>query len=306
MSEELSQLEDALNRALRAGYLEAKRRLLVVNVAPPEPHYYPIDGDRHLGDPQHLIDALVLDAVENELRRVIPLIRVVGEESPRSIIASGYPVAILDPVDGTKPATHLGHGWAVVVIILYLPQQSQQLHIAAAGILSSNGILVSIVDEKPGVLVQLVESDDDPIIVAGAVPSRTEKLSIACVGAKATDAGAMSQLRARCPEATVFNLGGNPMVWGVLLGDLDAIVSFKSQSSWDALYALMIALADGVVGSSETHRVFQRAEVIEWFRTPPHGDERDTKVVPPIVVAKDYDTYRAITKGLGSGLLSAT
>jgi hypothetical protein len=306
MSEQLDQLQDALHRGLRAGYLCAKRRLLLLNLAPPEPHFYPIEGDRHLGDPQQLIDALVLDAVENELRKVIPLIRVVGEESLRSIIASDYPIAILDPVDGTKPATHLGHGWAVVLIILYLPPESEELRVAAAGILSSNGILVSVIDEKDGVFVELVETDDEPVIVAATAPSNGAHLSVACVGAKPSDAVAVARLRVRCPEATVFNLGGNPMVWGVLLGDLDAIVSFKSQSSWDASYALMVALADGVVGSSESHRVFQRAEVLDWFRTPPHGDERDTKVVPPIIVAKDYDTYRALTKALDSGVSSAT
>jgi len=298
MSEPLAMIEEALHRALRAGYREAKRRLLRPDLAATDGHFFPIDGSRHVGDPQHLIDAAVLDAVENALRQDMPLVRVVGEESLRSLIASEYPIAILDPVDGTKPATHLGHAWAVVLIILQVSPGRERLWIPAAGMLTSSGALLSVFEEQGPVYVQLVDDDAPVVAVADCAVGSNAQLSLACVGAKAADWEGLWRLRTSFPEATIFNVGGNPIAAGVLLGDLDAIVSFKPQSSWDALYALMVILANGVVGSIESNTTFDKTEVLGWFRTPPHGTEHEMKVVPPIIAAKDHSTYLAIVEGL--------
>src|SRR5688572_28605370 len=110
----------ALRHALRSGHTEARKQLLRLNQLDADSLFFPIDGSRHVGDPQHAVDAIVLDEVENSLREHFPLIRVVGEESLRSIPAREYPVAVVDPIDGTKPFTHVGEAWAVVLVILAL------------------------------------------------------------------------------------------------------------------------------------------------------------------------------------------
>lgn len=289
-------LKTALRQALHAGHVEARRHLLKLNMLDADSLFFPIDGSRHVGDPQHVVDAAVLDAVENRLREHLPLIRVVGEESLRSIRAREYPVAVLDPVDGTKPFTHLGEAWAVVLLILEPGEEAQHLWIPAAGIATASGILISICEEQI-VTVGLLEDESLDVTLIDCAPSGSDGLSIACVGAKASDWPRLLSLRNAFPQATLFNTGGNPVVLGVLTGDLDAIVAFEPQCSWDATYALAVALAGGTIGSIDG-TTFETPEVLSWFRSPFQGNEMEVKTVPSIVAAKDRDTYLAITARL--------
>jgi hypothetical protein len=286
-------VETGLRQALRAGLTEARKHLLRMNQLDADGLFFPIDGSRHVGDPQHVVDAAVLDAVENSLRGHFPLIRVVGEESARSIRAREYPVAIVDPVDGTKPFTHLGEAWAVVVIILEPFDLTQQLWVPAAGIATSSGILVGIWEEQT-VTAALIEDHASSLTVIDCAPRGARQMSLACVGAKAADWPRLLALRTAFPEATIFNTGGNPVVVGVLTGDLDAIISFDAQCCWDATYALAVSLAGGAVGSTDDDKIFERSEVLSWFRKPLQGAEEEVKNVPPIIVAKDRNTYAEI------------
>lgn len=301
----------ALRRALHAGLAEAKRHLLMINVMDsdrPEALFFPIDGSRHVGDPQHVVDAAVLDAIENILRADFPLIRVVGEESIRSIRSREYPVAMVDPVDGTKPFTHIGVAWAVVIILLEPCDESPHLWIPAAGIATSSGVLVSILEEQ-NVYIELLDGESCCRALTACDDPGDDLLSLACVAAKASDAPRLEILRSAFPKAMLFNTGGNPVVMGVLTGDLSGIVAFEPQCCWDAAYALAVSLADGTVGTLDG-RIFDRAEVLAWFRRPLQGAETEMKVVPPIVAAKNRNLYMDIVAGLrnfiGTAGLSAS
>ena len=292
-------LRTALRQSLRTGHLEARKHLLRINHLDADALFFPIDGSRHVGDPQHIVDAAVLDAVENSLRAHLPLIRVVGEESIRSVRAREYPVAVVDPIDGTKLFTHLGECWAVVLNILEPHKMSGQLWTPAAGIATSAGILIGIWEEQT-VTVELLEDEAFAMTVFDCAPRGDRQLSLACVGAKAADSPRHSALTRTFPEATVFNTGGNPVVVGVLTGDLDAIISFDRQCNWDATYALAVALAGGTVGATTHDEVFEVPEVSSWFRRPLQGIEQEVKIVPPIVAAKDRNTYKEIVARLSA------
>jgi fructose-1,6-bisphosphatase/inositol monophosphatase family enzyme len=290
-------LRTALRQALRQGHRDARKHLLKINQLDVDTLFFPLDGSRHVGDPQHVVDAAVLDTVENSLRGHLPLIRVIGEESIRSIRPRDYPVAVVDPIDGTKPFTHLGEGWAIVLNILEPHEEPGRLWMPAAGIATSTGILVGIWEEQL-VTVELLEDETSSIAVIDCASRGQRQLSLACVGAKAADAAKHVALTRAFPEATVFNTGGNPVVVGVLTGDLDAIVSFDRQCNWDAVYALAITLAGGAIGATGHEEVFETSEVLSWFRRPPQGTDEEVKTVPAIVAAKDRKTYQEIVAGL--------
>jgi len=299
-------LGTALRQALRTGHCEARKHLLKLNHLDADRLFFPIDGSRHVGDPQHVVDAAVLDAVENALRRHLPLVRVVGEESVRSIRAREYPVAVVDPIDGTKPFTHLGECWAVVLNLLEPHESTGELWVPAVGIATSTGILVGIWDERT-VTVELLEDESSALIIVDCAPKGDRQLSLACVGAKAADSPRYFTLRSAFPDATVFTTGGNPVVVGVLTGDLDAIISFDPQCCWDATYALAVTVAGGTVGATTHHQVFGSPEVLSWFRRPLQGAEEEIKIVPPIIVAKDTGTYAEVVERMGaSGTSSLT
>lgn len=251
---EMSLLGTALRQALRAGHCEARKHLLKLNHLDAERLFYPIDGSRHVGDPQHVADAAVLDAVENALRVHMPLVRVIGEESIRSIRAREYPVAVVDPIDGTKPFTHLGECWAVVLNLLEQHELTGELWVPAAGIATSTGILVGIWEERT-VTVELLEDENHSFIIVDCAPRGDRNISLACVGAKPADSPRYSTLRGAFPDATIFTTGGNPVVVGVLTGDLDAIISFDPQCCWDATHALAVIVAGGTVGATTHHQV---------------------------------------------------
>jgi fructose-1,6-bisphosphatase/inositol monophosphatase family enzyme len=297
-------LRTALRQALRAGHREARKRLLHINDLGEDQLFFPIDGSHHVGDPQHIADAVVLDAVENALREQLPLVRVIGEESLRSVRAREYPIAVLDPIDGTKPFTHLGGCWAIVLNIVEPHAATGQLHVTAASIATSAGILVGIWEEQT-VTVELLEDETSAVTVIDCAPRGDRPLSLASVGAKAADSSRYLALRNAFPEATIFTTGGNPVVVGVLTGDLDAIVSFDHQCNWDATYAMAISLAGGTVGATTHDEVFTLPEILSWFRRPLQGTEKETKVVPPIIAAKDASTYaeivaQVIASGVGT------
>lgn len=306
MNEERQALvRTALRESLRAGYHEARKHLLRINRLDADALFFPIDGSRHVGDPQHVVDAAVLDAVEDSLRRNLPLIRVIGEESIRSVRPREYPIAVVDPVDGTKPFTHLGECWAVVVNILWSAESAGHLWVPAAGIATSAGMLVGIWEESE-VTVELLEDETDAVTITGFRERGGRQLSLACVGAKAADAQKFALLRHTFPDATVFNTGGNPVIVGVLNGDLDAIVSFDAQCSWDATYALAVSLAGGVVGATTHDEVFGVSDVVSWFRRPIQGSAEEMKTVPPIIAVKELGTYKEIVARLmASGAKSA-
>src|SRR5688572_17037474 len=98
MSDRWRLLQEVLRSALIAGWREARRFLLREDYSSDPPEFYPLEGSKHLGDPQQLVDARVLDVIDNALRDRIPLIRVVGEESPRSVQGREYTIAVVDPV----------------------------------------------------------------------------------------------------------------------------------------------------------------------------------------------------------------
>lgn len=286
-------LRTALRQALRRGHREARNHLLKLNQIDADRLFFPLDGSRHVGDPQHLVDAAVLDAVEDSLRGHFPLVRVIGEESVRSVLPSQYPVAVVDPVDGTKPFTHLGECWAIVLIMLEPRTSTRRLWVPAACIATSTGILVGIWEEQE-VTVEILEDEAYAVTVIDCAPRGSRPLSLACVGAKAADSSRHSELREAFPKATIFNTGGNPVIAGVLTGDLDAIVSFDHQSNWDATYALAISLAGGTVGAMTHKEIFRGSEILSWFQSPLQGSEEEIKVVPPIIAAKDESTYAEI------------
>lgn len=303
IEEKASLLRTAVRESLRAGHRAARERLLKINRLEEDALFFPIDGTRHVGDPQQVVDAVVLDAVEDALRLRLPMIRVVGEESIRSVRGREYPIAVVDPVDGTKPFTHLGECWAVVLNMLQFSPSAGHLWIPAAGIATSTGMLVGVWEERT-VTVELLEEEATAVTVLDCEPRGDRQLSLACVGAKAADAHRYSTLRQAFPKATVFNTGGNPVVVGVLTGDLDGIVSFDRQCSWDATYALAVSLAGGTIGATTHEEVFEGSEVLSWFRQPLQGAAEEVKTVPPIVAAKDRNTYLGIIAGLSVGDLA--
>jgi fructose-1,6-bisphosphatase/inositol monophosphatase family enzyme len=292
-------LGTALRQALRSGHREARKQLLTLNQLNADRMFFPIDGSRHVGDPQHVADAAVLDAVENSLREQLPLVRVVGEESMRSIRAREYPVAVVDPIDGTKPFTHLGECWAVVLNLIESHDSTGELWVPVAGIATSAGLLVAISEERT-VTVELLDDETTALTIIDCAPKGDRPLSLACVAAKAADASRYFALRSAFSDATVFTTGGNPVVLGVLTGDLDAIVSFDSQCSWDATYALAVALAGGAVGATTHHQIFRAEDILAWFRRPLQGTEEEIKIVPPIIAAKDSSVYAEVVARIGA------
>lgn len=301
MTGTVAKMRIALAKALRAGWQAARQALLTLQNIDSDTLFFPLAGDQHVGDPQHRIDAIVCDVIENSLRATFPTIRVIGEESPRSVRPSDYLVAIVDPVDGTTPYKATGEAWAIAGLILEAKDDRKSLFLPAAAILTSSGILVGVWDESV-VTVQRVEApDDEAIVLYDCAPRLTGPLSLACVGAKKTNRKRLETLWAAFPDATAFNYGGNPVVMGVLTGTLDAIVSFEPQTNWDSLYALPIALAGGTVGGTLEHRIYSVEEVKSWARRPHQGNAKEVKIVPAIVVAKDETTYHEVFRRLNEG-----
>lgn len=294
-----TELRTAFKESLRAGWNSARRCLLVgLGDEADVDNFFAMPGAEHVGDPQHPVDEEVTRVVEDALHKHFPELRVIGEEIQRGVNLTSYNVAVVDPIDGTTPFRMLGCAWAVVLYLIV--RKEAGLKIPIAGLVTSAGIMVALWGEG-GVIVEPIDSDSDRDRAATECTARKEgaPLSLACVGAKEKDCENLRLLRDGFRDATLFNIGGNPVVLGVLRGNLDAIVSFKSQTVWDSIYALLIAHAGGVVGATDEDRVFSPAEVTDWFRRP-NQDSRKSKSVPPVIAAKDEATYRLVFQGLRS------
>ncbi len=296
----LDKIRRGLRLALLSALREGRRQLVRLNRGNPD-QFIVFTDEAHGGDPQDQIDVQVRDAFEDELRKHLPTVRVVGEESVQSVDMAAYPVAVLDPVDGTKPYRSFGDCWAVAAYINTLRSDVRSPFVPIAAICTASGVFVEVVMEE-SVQVSVAEnthSNREIEYLTACYPSKQDNLVLACVAAKPKDSDRYERLRRAFPEATVFNVGGNPVVPGVLTGDLDGIVSFHDQAPWDALYALAVQVAGGTVGLTTESRLLKREELLKCFRRPAMGKAQGKKVWP-LIAAKDEKTYRQIFDGLSA------
>lgn len=289
-----------VRQVLCAGWREARKAVIDQNQFAASSFLY--SPGAHIGDPALPADALVNRVLDYEFKSRLPGISVVGEEHISSLcLRNGEFIAVVDPVDGTTPLTHLGCAWAVVVLVMQWRGNDAGWLLPVVGLVTSSGVLVSLWHEET-VHVGLVDEEGERI-VADCTPSTSTSLSAAVVGAKPKDRKeGLIPLHAEMEDAVLFNVGGNPVVHGVIGGNLGAIIALKKQTAWDAAYALLVAKANGTVGDLNG-TVHDAATVLSWYRRVELAPER-AKIIPPLIAAKDPATYTKIVDALRRANLS--
>lgn len=279
---EVPSAADDVDVAVRAAAVAAQRTAKAMLRRPMPGIVYPMAG--HIGSPAVAIDALAHGAAERAVYELMPgHISVIGEEATRSVYAEpGDYVFVVDPVDGTGPATELGFGWSSVVLA-WRCLGDDDWRIDAAAVVTSDDRVVRLT-ASGAVLTGTVGTDAslDEVLDAPARNARRTR-SIATVGAKPSGRAAFDAVAERCAGDAVYNLGGTPLVAALLELDLAAIVRVDWSTPWDAADVLLAASAGAGVATldGELHDLDQ---VRRWFARPPLGS--DQKTIPACVTGE--------------------
>lgn len=301
---EFSRYVRAAERAAVAGWRTA--RDFQADVEPPDiDSAYLWGPSSHMGDEPLPIDVDVHMAIEAALFESIGALPVTGEEVKRSLhIRRAGLVAIVDPVDGTLPLTHLGFGWSVVVMLYTWLAHAQAWGIVAVTIVDAPGNVMTF-EEPGGVWTRTATGADERIFRSDIMPPSpraANRFSVAAVGAKPNDWVQFERLRsgmlAADSEAAVFNLGGSPCAWGLIQGRLGCAVSLTSQTPWDAAHTLLASQCGAIVSTLEGRRMSISQVAEEWFSDNLRPGE-DDRCVPPHVVARDEDALLVVLRALG-------
>lgn len=225
------------------------------------------------------------------------VVGIIGEEKleeapPHKV---GERLIVVDPLDGSRPwsiartgfcvaALALraldGERWAVEGAIIAMPTEAFTL-------LGTDHLLHGPLSGDP-------QTD---LVVTSVVPeTEVHHRTIAAVAMKPDDRAILEPIVMRLPDWGVLTLGGNPIVPYVVTGRLTAAITLKPSSTWDSVGVLMASATDAMIGDHEGNRL-SGPDFLELFAQVLVTHD-DCQPIPPLIVAKSDDAYRAIIAAL--------
>ncbi len=287
----MHELSETILRVLGTAWQEARRVAHKQNSA--FIGFTTIVPEVHIGDQALPVDGHVHEHISRDLKAAIPAIfAVIGEEAWQTLCVppEGF-VAVVDAIDGTKPFTHLTAAWSIVVLLMQ-QEEGKPWALPVVATVNSTGIFNVLQFESEVFSGHIDDIEHCDRCTECATRCDADALSISIVAASKKDREErLLPLHERSPSPSViFNVGGNPVVHGVVQGRLDAIVSMHAQSIWDSAYALIVSRAGGSVGDLDGNTVNHNA-LLDSFR---HLSQPTDKPIAPLIAAKDAVTYERV------------
>lgn len=226
---------------------------------------------------------------------------IVGEENIVTVpprLPAGARVIVLDPLDGSGPWAMIRSGYCVAALVL-LADADGELMVESA-IVAGPVHTFTLVGESDLRFGSTFSSPRKDISLLSTLPeSEWIPPSLALTGYKTTDRKVTTEIMSRLADWSIITLGGNPVTPYVVVGGLTAAATLRPQCTWDAVGILMCTATDAVVGSTDglivSGSTFRRL----FGRVLLTGNVR---AIPPMIVAKNADRYRAVSEAIGGAL----
>lgn len=266
---------------------------------PWDPDDFLLTPEGHIGDPAARLDALTHREIERVVRLYFPDAWVWGEEAmSTAAVRVGEVLVLADSMDGTEPGLCLTHGFAAVVMA-YERLREDRWRLLAASIATSNHLVATLIEGRVLVLGQFGRDLSDDMPVASIYPTQAapgRALRVAVVGAKPEARKEMWRVDEALPDdAVLFGLGGNPVLPGLILGALDAVICLHPQTPWDAALAPFASTADASV-SLLSGDLVSHENLLNLFSELRLAD--NLRSIPPLVIARDEQTVLRVVDAL--------
>lgn len=261
------------------------------------------EGEIHPGDPPRRVDQeaqeCFADSVsDHPLATSLRITDVVGEENLPSdgepLGETGARIVVVDPLDGSTQWSMIRSAYCVAAMMLHDDGRGR-LRLESAVIATPVHTFTLVVGDQPRFGPSFGRESTYVGLTSCLPESSVQEPSLALTGYKIKDRKSYEALLGKLPGWAVLTIGGNPVTPYVVAGDLTAAVTWRSQSTWDAIGILMAAETDAVVGTHDG-AVLAAPRVREYF------DSVDFKhaCVPPMVVAKTRSRFEELVEALAS------
>lgn len=253
----------------------------------------------HAGGPVKKIDGIATGTQRVALSAKVaaiagPPVYFGGEEHlDTAAVPPGSLYAVCDALDGTRPNTHIGMGYASNCIV-YFHHGGGRFTQILAGNATPDSVTTWILEEGgPGGRLYWASPDD--LVEETRVDAVKEgsPTSVSTVASLPEDRKLAELLLDPSNGLTVDTLGGSPMLDRLLRYDLGAVVSFKAQRPWDALDVLAIDAESQPATVITAEGPVERDVVMDWLvaslhggkekSVPPHGTVTNPELVPVLL-----------------------
>lgn len=261
------------------------------------------EGQVHPGDPPRKVDYEAHETFSSALfsHLAMPQLlveNVFGEENipsnGRITITPGHRAVLLDPLDGSTQWSMIRAGYCVAAMMLNADADGR-ISLESSIVATPVHTFTLVHGEQLRFGATNGTSTNDLLLTSCLPESTSQEPSLALTGYKIKDRGSLTALMKQTPGWAVLTLGGNPVTPYVVAGDLTAAITWRPQSTWDAIGILMASETDAVVGAIDGTLIngpdfaerFSRAVLTQ-----------NVSVIPPMVVAKTRQRFDEIVEAM--------
>lgn len=220
---------------------------------------------------------------------------VVGEENllrGQFRMRPHHRAVLLDPVDGSTQWAMIRTGHCVSAMMLIADAQGS---VSVESAIIANPVHTFTLLHNGVSMMPTFGKDEDQLILTSCLDEMLSAPAFGITGFKSKDRGSFRALLRSLPTWDCLTIGGNPVTPYVFAGGLTAAITWRPQYTWDAVGILMACYTDAVVGDLDGN-IVKGKEFTSRFNFI--GLDRNSKVIPPMIVAKNVDRYGEVVTGI--------